>query len=124
MHISTLTAMPDGYQTVGLLHSLRTMQLGFLKDLGTVVGEIVGEDLGQIDKNFIRIRNRAMNDIIEKAKKMKADQIIGLKLDFTQVSSSILVVAAYATAIKRNQFETAGKTRRKRPKHNRSKKKL
>lgn len=103
MIIST-TDYKKPYIALGIVSSIQTMSLGIAKDFFAGIGEIFGKDLAKINTQFDTLRERAFTDIVQKTKNANADGIIGIKMDFSQVSSpngsGILLLAVYGTMIK------------------------
>lgn len=103
MIIST-TDYKHPYRSEGIVSSIQTMSLGIAKDFLAGIGEIFGKDVAKINTQFDTLRERAFKEIINKAENKTADGIIGIKMDFSQVSSpngsGILLLAVYGTMIK------------------------
>jgi uncharacterized protein YbjQ (UPF0145 family) len=84
-----------------------------VKDFFSGLGEITGQDYAKTGNEYEKLRQQALDEIIQKAITSNANAIIGTKINFTQIpspnGSGVLIVAAYGTAVQTIKKETTTK---------------
>ena len=111
--ILTTNDLKSNYEIIGIVNSVKSMSLGIVKDFISGLGEITGNDYAKTGNEYEKLRKQALDEIITKGQGTGANAIIGVKIDFSQISSpngsGILIVAAYGTAIKIIETKKGGK---------------
>ena len=111
--ILTTNDVKSNYEIIGIVNSVKSMSLGLIKDFFSSLGEFAGQDYANTGSEYEKLRQRALDEIINKGVNAGANAIIGVKIDFSQLASpngsGILIVAAYGTAIKIIKTKIGGK---------------
>ncbi|MEE4330251.1 MAG: YbjQ family protein [Wenzhouxiangella sp.] len=79
-------------------NTVRAKHIG--KDILAVLRNIVGGELNEYTDMLTEARNEAINRMIEQAKSLDADAVVGLRLVTAQVASASAEMLAYGTAVK------------------------
>ena len=95
----------DGKQVVsyrGLVASEVIFGADFIRDFAASITDAVGGRSTTYEREFEKARKAALATIIEKAKALAADAIIGLRLDYQILGekNGMMMVAAYGTAVR------------------------
>ncbi len=103
--ITTTTNTIEGYPVkdyLGVISSEAIIGANIFKDLFAGLADIVGGRSMTYEKVIDEARTNALNELTEKARKIGANAIIGIDLDFETVgaSGSMLMVIATGTAVK------------------------
>jgi uncharacterized protein YbjQ (UPF0145 family) len=102
MIVSTINQVP-GYRTVetlGLVRgsSIRARHLG--KDVLAVFRNIAGGEIKEYTKMLAEAREQAVDRMLEEAKAMKADAVLGLRFQTSTVMSGAAEMLCYGTAVR------------------------
>jgi len=100
--IAVTTQAVPGYRVVkvyGIVHGLtaRTRGLG-----GKIVGSlqsIVGGEVSAFTKEIDKAKDEALKRLIEQAREIGANAVIGVDFETTEVFESVVLVAAHGTAV-------------------------
>ena len=87
------------YQTIGFVSAVKTMTAGMAKDLKLLGSSLSGQNISGIDKDFEMIKRRCLAVIIQQAKDMGANGIIGIKINYKYLGK-VQMVEIQGTAIK------------------------
>ena len=79
-------------------NTVRAKHIG--KDILAVLRNIVGGELNEYTDMLTEARNEAINRMVEQARGLDADAIVGLRLVTAQVASASAEMLAYGTAVK------------------------
>jgi uncharacterized protein YbjQ (UPF0145 family) len=101
--IITTTDFIPGYEIVEILgiakgSSARARHLG--KDILAGLRNIVGGEVVEYTKLIGETREQAIDRMIQEAKKLNADAIIGVRFGTTQIMEGVAEILAYGTAVK------------------------
>ena len=123
MKLSTTNVNEKKYVLLGLVHGMQVKSLNILRNFLSGIASVVGtgeSDWTGIKDIFAKAKEEAFNEMQEQAKKLNAEEIIGIKTEISQIShgdsDGMLVVSVVGTAVKkRNQKQSGGnkKTRSK-----------
>jgi len=99
MMLSTVN-IKQNYKILGLVKgsTIRAKHLG--KDILAAFKHLVGGELREYTQMLQEARQQSMDRMIEEAKKLGADAIIGLRFGTSQVMQGAAEIVAYGTAVK------------------------
>jgi len=98
--ILTTTPSVEGRQIVGyvgIVHGEAIVGANVFRDLMASVRDILGGRAGAYEAELKRAREIAL---AEEAKKLGADAVVGIDLDYEVVGQSMLMVTASGTAVR------------------------
>ena len=74
----------------------------FLKDIAASIRNFVGGRSASYEEELIQARSAAMNELSERAKRMGADAVVGIDIDYEVLGANngMLMVTASGTAVK------------------------
>lgn len=110
--ILTTSSTIDGkpiQEYLGVAAGEAIMGANMLKDISSNIRNIVGGRSGSYEKVISEARDTAMNDLIERAKALGANAIVGVDIDYETIdrqsgdggsSSSMLMVSVSGTAVR------------------------
>ncbi|KAA0241142.1 MAG: YbjQ family protein [Dehalococcoidia bacterium] len=70
------------------------------KDIAAGFRNIVGGRSGKYEEELRKGRDTAIDEMIERAREMGADAVVGVKVDYETVGGQMLMIAACGTAVK------------------------
>ena len=120
--VSTTSVNPPQFEVLGLVNGLQVRSLNIFRQFLTGVASIFGtgtKDWTGVKDKFDKAREEALGEMIQNALKMGADEVIGTRIDVSEISAGkdndgMLIVAAYGTAIKyRNNKKNTNNVSRK-----------
>jgi len=79
-------------------NTVRAKHIG--KDILALLRNLVGGELNEYTDMLTEARNEAINRMIEQARALDADAVVGLRLVTAQVASASAEMLAYGTAVK------------------------
>jgi uncharacterized protein YbjQ (UPF0145 family) len=99
--ITTTHSVPNREidQVLGLVAGEAVFGANLFRDIFASVRDIVGGRASGYQKVFAAGRETATQDMIEEARAMGADAIVGVDLDYETVGRSMLMVSANGTAV-------------------------
>jgi uncharacterized protein YbjQ (UPF0145 family) len=102
--IITTTPNIEGKRIVkylGLVNGDAIMGVNVFKDLFAGIRDIVGGRAGAYERELAKAKEIALNEMIEEAKKLGANAIVGVDLDYETVGAngSMLMVSINGTAV-------------------------
>ena len=101
MLIST-TPSVEGKKIVkylGLVSGEAIMGANVFKDLFASIRDIVGGRAAAYEKELRKAKEIAINEMVEEAKKLGANAILSVDLDYETIGQSMLMVSASGTAM-------------------------
>ncbi len=101
--ILTTTPSVEGRQIVGyvgIVHGEAIVGANVFRDLMASVRDILGGRAGAYEAELKRAREIALAELAEEAKKIGADAVVGIDLDYEVVGQSMLMVTASGTAVR------------------------
>ncbi len=84
---------------LGLVSGEAIMGANIFKDLFAGIRDIVGGRAGAYEKELRKAKEIAINEMIEEAKKLGANAILSVDLDYETVGQNMLMVSASGTAV-------------------------
>ena len=103
--ITTTTNNIDGHTVkayLGVISSETIIGANIFKDILGGLRDVLGGRSGTYEKVMEEAKESAMNELVDKARALGADAVIGIDLDFETIgaSGSMLMVSASGTAVK------------------------
>lgn len=76
--------------------------VNFLRDFAASIRNIIGGRSGSYEDELINARNHAMNEMEERARKLGADAVVGIDIDYEVLGTDngMLMVTASGTAVR------------------------
>lgn len=101
----TTTAVLDGKpirEYLGIVTGEVIVGANIFKDLFAAVRDVVGGRSGAYEGTLRNARSKALDEMVQEARRLGADAVIGVDLDYETVgqSGSMLMVTATGTAVK------------------------
>lgn len=86
---------------LGLVNGEAIIGANFVKDFFAGIRDVVGGRAGAYEQGLREAKSLAMSDMMEQAKRLGANAIIGIDLDYETVGAngSMLMVSANGTAV-------------------------
>jgi uncharacterized protein YbjQ (UPF0145 family) len=105
-HLSTV--MPQGQngpsvaQYLGVVHGEAIIGANIFRDMFSSVRDVVGGRASGYERALSGARDAAMDDLIEAAKEMGADGVVGLDFDYSVLgeTNGMMMVCCSGTAVK------------------------
>lgn len=85
---------------LGLVAGEAIMGANVIRDLFASVTDIVGGRSGAYEAKLNQARTIAVDEMIEKARRLGADAVVGIDVDYEVIREGMLMVAASGTAVK------------------------
>ena len=76
--------------------------VNFLRDLAANIRNVIGGRSGAYEEKLIEARDNALNEMAEKARRLGADAVVGIDIDYEVLGTDngMLMVTASGTAVK------------------------
>ncbi|MCU4137488.1 MAG: putative pentameric protein YbjQ [Thermodesulfobacteria bacterium] len=84
---------------LGLVSGEAIMGANLFKDLFAGIRDIVGGRAAAYEKELKKAKEIAINEMIEEARKLGANAILSVDLDYETIGQSMLMVSASGTAV-------------------------
>jgi uncharacterized protein YbjQ (UPF0145 family) len=84
---------------LGLVSGEAIMGANVFKDLFAGIRDIVGGRASAYEKELRKAKEIAINEMIEEARKLGANAILSVDLDYETIGQSMLMVSASGTAV-------------------------
>ncbi len=100
MLLTTATVLHTDYEVLGIVmgNKVRAQHVG--KDIMAALKNLVGGEVKEYSELLKKVRQSAMDEMIEEAKKLGANGIIGIRFSSAQIASGMAEIIAYGTAVK------------------------
>ena len=105
MMILTTTQNVEGKlieRYLGIVCGEAIMGANVIRDLFATITDIVGGRSGAYEAKLAQARDIAMEEMTAKAKKLGANAVVGIDLDYEVVREGMLMVTTSGTAVKLN----------------------
>jgi uncharacterized protein YbjQ (UPF0145 family) len=99
--ITTAFEFPE-YQvdrTLGSCFGLVVRSMGAVRGIGASFKSLVGGEVGQYTKLLEDSRRHAIDRLVENARIMGANAIVGMRFDSSEIGQGLTEIAAYGTAV-------------------------
>jgi len=99
MKLTTID-LKDNYEVLGLVKgsTIRAKHIG--KDILAGFRQLVGGEVKEYTEMLQEARQQAQDRMVEEAKKLGANAVIGVRFGTSQVMQSAAEIVAYGTAVK------------------------
>lgn len=76
--------------------------VNFLRDLAANIRNVIGGRSGAYEDKLVEARDNAMNEMAEKARRLGADAVVGIDIDYEVLGADngMLMVTASGTAVR------------------------
>ncbi|MDO9534660.1 MAG: YbjQ family protein [Bacillota bacterium] len=100
MLLTTTVLLNAEYEVLGVVmgNKVRAVHVG--RDIMAFFKNLVGGEVKEYSELMRKVRESATDEMIEEAKKLGANGIIGIQYASSQVASGMAEIIAYGTAIK------------------------
>jgi uncharacterized protein YbjQ (UPF0145 family) len=86
-------------RTLGSCFGLVVRSMGAVRGIGASLKSLVGGEVGQYTKLLEDSRRHAIDRLIENARIMGANAIVGMRFDSSEIGQALTEIAAYGTAV-------------------------
>jgi len=86
-------------RTLGSCFGLVVRSMGAVRGIGASFRSLVGGEVGQYTKLLEDSRRHAMDRLIENARIMGANAIVGMRFDSSEIGQGLTEIVAYGTAV-------------------------
>jgi uncharacterized protein YbjQ (UPF0145 family) len=86
-------------RSLGTAFGLVVRSMGAVRGIGASFKSLVGGEVGQYTKLLEDSRRHAMDRLIENARVMGANAVVGMRFDSSEMGQSLTEIAAYGTAV-------------------------
>lgn len=83
----------------GIVHGTAIVGANILRDVFAKVRDVVGGRAGGYENALDKAREAAIEDMVETARKLGADAIVGVSVDCEPMSDTMLMVSVAGTAV-------------------------
>lgn len=84
---------------IGIVAGEAIMGANVVRDLFASITDIVGGRSGAYESKLIDARTIAMEEMVEKARRMGANAVVGVDLDYEVIRDGMLMVTVSGTAV-------------------------
>jgi uncharacterized protein YbjQ (UPF0145 family) len=86
-------------RTLGSCFGLVVRSMGAVRGIGASFKSLIGGEVGQYTKLLEDSRRHAIDRLIENARIMGANAIVGMRFDSSEIGQALTEIAAYGTAV-------------------------
>jgi len=100
--IVTTTPNIEGKRIVeykGIVTGEAVLGAHILKDIFAGIRDVIGGRVGGYEKELERAKEMALNEMIERAKKLGANAIVNVRIDYEEMRGGMLLVCCFGTAV-------------------------
>ncbi|WP_258360242.1 YbjQ family protein [Moorella sulfitireducens (nom. illeg.)] len=101
--IITTTNTIEGHQIrayLGIVAGEAIMGANIVRDLFASITDIVGGRSGAYETKLAQAREIALREMVDKARELGGDAVVGVDIDYEVVREGMLMVTAAGTAVK------------------------
>ncbi len=98
--LMTTTDLNVEYQVLGIVKANRVKAAHIGRDILAGLKNLVGGEVKQYADLLTGVRDAATDEMIEEAKQMGANAIIGIRFTSSQLASGMAEILVYGTAVK------------------------
>ncbi len=85
---------------LGVVAGETILGVNVFKDIAAGFRNIVGGRSGKYEEELRKGRDTAIEEMVERAREMGADAVVGVKVDYETVGGQMLMITACGTAVK------------------------
>ena len=100
--IVTTTPNIEGKRIVeykGIVTGEAVLGAHILKDIFAGIRDVIGGRVGGYEKELERAKEMALNEMIVRAKKLGANAIVNVRIDYEEMRGGMLLVCCFGTAV-------------------------
>ncbi len=100
--IVTTTPTIEGRRIVeykGIVSGEAIMGANVIRDIFAGIRDIIGGRAGAYEEKLNEAKNIAISEMVERAKAMGANAIVGVTLDYEEMREGMLMVCCFGTAV-------------------------
>jgi len=98
--LMTTTDLNVEYEVLGIVRGNKVKAVHLGRDLLAFFKNLTGGEVRQYAELMTGVRNAAVDEMVEEAKGMGANAIIGIRFASSQVASGMAEILVYGTAVK------------------------
>ncbi len=106
--IVTTTALLEGYRIeeyLGVVAGEAILGMHVGRDLLAAITDIVGGRASAYEEEVVRARDTALQEMVEEARRLGANAVIGVDIDYETVREGMVMVSASGTAVRVTKAE-------------------
>ena len=96
----TTTDLKVEYEVLGIVRGNKVKAVHLGRDILAFFKNLTGGEVRQYAELMTGVRNAAMDEMVEEAKGMGANAVIGIRFASSQVASGMAEILVYGTAVK------------------------
>jgi uncharacterized protein YbjQ (UPF0145 family) len=96
----TTTDLKVEYEVLGIVRGNRVKAAHVGRDIMAAFKNLVGGEVKEYADLLTSVRDGALDDMVNEAKSMGANAIIGIRFASSQIASGMAEILAYGTAVK------------------------
>ena len=100
MLLTTAVVLHAEYEVLGIVMGNKVKAAHVGKDIMAGLKNLVGGEVKEYSDLMKKVRQSAMDEMIEEANKLGANGIIGIQFASAQIASGMAEIIAYGTAVK------------------------
>lgn len=87
-------------QYLGIVSAETIMGANFMRDIAASITDFIGGRAGSYESKLREGREEALREMMHEARRLGADAIVGVDIDYEVVGQSMLMVTTSGTAVK------------------------
>ncbi|MEW5921733.1 MAG: YbjQ family protein [Bacillota bacterium] len=100
MMMTTTVLTNVDYEVLGLVMGSKVRAVHVGRDIMAALRNLVGGEVKEYSELMRRVRQAALEEMIEEAKKLGANGIMGIQFSSAQIAGGMAEIIAYGTAVK------------------------
>lgn len=100
MILTTTVLTNVDYEVLGLVMGSKVRAVHVGRDIMAALKNLVGGEVKEYSELMRRVRQAALDEMVEEAKKLGANGIMGIQFSSAQVAGGMAEIIAYGTAVK------------------------
>lgn len=97
---TTLERFDEGQEVLGIVTAEAVMGMSFFTDLMAGARDIVGGRSGAVQSKLREARKHCLFELQSEARKLGADSVLGVRLDYSALGSKMVMLVASGTAVR------------------------
>jgi len=96
----TTTDLKVDYEVLGIVKGSRVKAAHIGRDIIAAFKNLTGGEVREYSELLTSVREAALNDMVNEAKNLGANAVIGIRFASSQIASGMAEIVAYGTAVK------------------------
>ena len=88
------------YEPIDIVQGISVHAISFFRGLFSSITGLAGGRQQAIEDKYIDVRNEALNEMVERAKQMGGDAVVGVEVETTEMGQSYVVFIAAGTVLR------------------------